>query len=267
MFLRSFMTFQDPTMCTVVVVGGDYIKKIENVTRKVEEIGDTMDRVPEAVFIFPESGSCSDEVEVTCGYIQGHNEGGEYHDRSVQECQSLCCSDPRCRSFESRQSRGLNCALSFHTKSDALIGRSYKETSCGDTDWKYHELKRSQGGITGGGKYSSKRIANIDGSWGPFFTVDFDLFIHSHVQTKRASVLAFEKTWWDPQGYPWYQAQVPQIHVDKRGFLRFTYSDEAASIKRVHKFKVELKKWYNIHIEQMRYKDKVMRSEIFFLKS
>ena len=49
---RSFVSFSDPTGCTVVVVGGEYIHRLDEVMKNVDEIGDEMDRIPEAVFVF-----------------------------------------------------------------------------------------------------------------------------------------------------------------------------------------------------------------------
>ena len=50
--IRSFVSFSDPTGCTVVVVGGEYIHRLDEVMKNVDEIGDEMDRIPEAVFVF-----------------------------------------------------------------------------------------------------------------------------------------------------------------------------------------------------------------------
>ena len=51
--LKSFMNFEDPTFCTVVVVGGEYINKIDAVMDKLAVTGgDELKRLPEAVFLF-----------------------------------------------------------------------------------------------------------------------------------------------------------------------------------------------------------------------
>ena len=50
--LRSFVSFSDPTGCTVVVVGGEYIHRLDEVMKNVDEIGDEIRRLPEAVFLF-----------------------------------------------------------------------------------------------------------------------------------------------------------------------------------------------------------------------
>ena len=50
---RSFVSFSDPTGCTVVVVGGEYIHRLDEVMKNVDEIVDEMnERIPEAVFVF-----------------------------------------------------------------------------------------------------------------------------------------------------------------------------------------------------------------------
>ena len=54
--MRRFTTFEDPLSCFVVVVGGEYIHKMEAVTKRVEgkdQIGDHLGfRITEAVFVF-----------------------------------------------------------------------------------------------------------------------------------------------------------------------------------------------------------------------
>ena len=46
------MSFSDPTGCTVVVVGGEYIHRLDEVMKNVDKIGDEIDRIPEPVFVF-----------------------------------------------------------------------------------------------------------------------------------------------------------------------------------------------------------------------
>ena len=50
--IRSFVSFSDPTGCTVVVVGGEYIHRLDEVMKNVDEISGEMFRIPEAVFVF-----------------------------------------------------------------------------------------------------------------------------------------------------------------------------------------------------------------------
>ena len=51
--LKSFMNFEDPTYCTAVVVGGEFINKIDAVMDKLAGIGlEGLKRLPEAVFLF-----------------------------------------------------------------------------------------------------------------------------------------------------------------------------------------------------------------------
>ena len=55
-FGRRFSTFEDPLPCFVVVVGGEYIHKLDDVMKRVEgkdQIGDHLGfRIPETVFVF-----------------------------------------------------------------------------------------------------------------------------------------------------------------------------------------------------------------------
>ena len=52
-YSRRFTTFEDPLSCFVVVVGGEYIHKMDDVIRRVNDIGDHLGfRIPEAVFVF-----------------------------------------------------------------------------------------------------------------------------------------------------------------------------------------------------------------------
>ena len=59
---RSFVSFEDPVWCFVVVVEGDYIYRMDKVMKRVDDIrdcstcrsdiGDYFGRIPEAVFVF-----------------------------------------------------------------------------------------------------------------------------------------------------------------------------------------------------------------------
>ena len=51
-YLRRFTTFEDPLSCFVVVVGGEYICKMDAVMRRVDTIGLLLGFIPEAVFVF-----------------------------------------------------------------------------------------------------------------------------------------------------------------------------------------------------------------------
>ena len=55
-YLRRFATFEDPLSCFVVVVGGEYICRMEAVMKRVEgkyQIGEYLGfRIPETVFVF-----------------------------------------------------------------------------------------------------------------------------------------------------------------------------------------------------------------------
>ena len=83
---------------------------------------------------------------------------------------------------------------------------------------------------------TNKEIGAINGTWGPFFRISFDLIIHSYVKGKGkqgwSSVLAFDKK--------------PSVDLNKNGELRIFFQ------QRKYNFisNVDLKKWYNITIEQ-----------------
>ena len=51
--VKSSMTVEDPTFCSVIVVGGEFINKIDAVMDKLSVTGkDELKRLPEAVFLF-----------------------------------------------------------------------------------------------------------------------------------------------------------------------------------------------------------------------
>ena len=51
--MNSTMTVDDPTFCSAIVVGGEFINKIDAVMDKLAVIGrDELKRLPEAVFLF-----------------------------------------------------------------------------------------------------------------------------------------------------------------------------------------------------------------------
>ena len=89
----------------------------------------------------------------------------------------------------------------------------------------------------------NKEIGTID-SWGPVFRISFDLIIHSYVKGKGkqgwSSVLAFNKK--------------PSIDLNKNGELRIFFQQRKYSFVT----NVDLRKWYNISIEQ-KPKDKKVR--------
>ena len=94
----------------------------------------------------------------------------------------------------------------------------------------------------------NKEIGAINGTWGPFFRVSFDLIIHSYVKGKGkqgwSSVLAFNKK--------------PSIDLNKNGELRFFFEN------RKYNFisNVVLNKWYNISIEQKPNNKKVSQKKL-----
>ena len=99
---------------------------------------------------------------------------------------------------------------------------------------------------------NNNEIAAINGTWGPFFRVSFDLIIHSHKKGKGkkgwSSVLAF-------QGLG-KSEKVPAITVTKKGVLIFTNSVNGNKNYKIN-FNIELNSWYNITIEQKPKNEKV----------
>ena len=96
---------------------------------------------------------------------------------------------------------------------------------------------------------TNKEIGAINGTWGPFFRISFDLIIHSYVKGKGkqgwSSVLAFDKK--------------PSITLNKSGELKFFFQ------KRKYNFisNVVLNKWYEISIEQKPNNQKVRRKSLY----
>ena len=83
----------------------------------------------------------------------------------------------------------------------------------------------------------NKEIGVINGTWGPFFRISFDLIIHSYVKGKGkqgwSSVLAFDKK--------------PSVDLNKNGELRIFFQRRKYTFSTSN---VDLNKWYNISIEQ-----------------
>ena len=106
----------------------------------------------------------------------------------------------------------------------------------------------------------NKRIGAINGTWGPFFRVSFDLMIHSYVKGKGkqgwSSVLAFKAN--KGQIDKEHGDRAPTVAVNKNGHLRFSNS-VSGNEKYKFIFNVDLNKWYNITIEQRPSNEKVTR--------
>ena len=98
----------------------------------------------------------------------------------------------------------------------------------------------------------NKEIGVINGTWGPFFRISFNLIIHSYVKGKGkqgwSSVLAFDRK--------------PSIDLKKNGELRFFFHQRKYSFVT----NVDLNRWYNISIEQKGNNRKVSfkKSEVQF---
>ena len=92
----------------------------------------------------------------------------------------------------------------------------------------------------------NQKIGTINGTWGPFFRISFDLIIHSYVKGKGkqgwSSVLAFDKK--------------PSVDLNKNGELRIFFQQKKYNFIS----NVDLNSWYNISIEQ-KPKDKKVREK------
>ena len=113
----------------------------------------------------------------------------------------------------------------------------------------------------------NNEIAAINGTWGPFFRVSFDLIIHSHKKGKGkkgwSSILAFNNEISDCCNQQPIKRSccnkgdnVPAITVTKKGVLIFTNSVNGNKNHKIN-FNIELNSWYNITIEQKPKKEKV----------
>ena len=95
----------------------------------------------------------------------------------------------------------------------------------------------------------NNEIGRINGTWGPFFRISFDLIIHSYVKGKGkqgwSSVLAFNKK--------------PSVDLNKNGELRIFFQQRKYSFIT----NVDLNKWYNITIRQKAENKKVRKNKNF----
>ena len=84
-------------------------------------------------------GSCKTRKKYPCSGIFGDTQK-KFYKKLYEECERLCCRDPKCQSFDHRILRkyDYNCALYYETKDDA--GKSYKTGTCQDVDfWNHYE--------------------------------------------------------------------------------------------------------------------------------
>ena len=106
----------------------------------------------------------------------------------------------------------------------------------------------------------NEEIGTID-SWGPTFSVSFDLIIHSFVKGKGkqgwSSVLAFKGNGGKSHCCK-HGDRIPDVALNKNGVLRFSHS-VSGNKKYQFLFNVDLNKWYNITIEQEKNYQKVNR--------
>ena len=105
----------------------------------------------------------------------------------------------------------------------------------------------------------NKEIGSINGTWGPFFRISFDLIIHSYVKGKGkqgwSSVLAFKGNGGKSHCCK-HGDRVPDLALSKNGDLRLSNSI-SGNKKYSFNFNIDLYKWHNIIVEQKPHKGKV----------
>ena len=91
---------------------------------------------------------CTVGFKRKCAHIMGHNDGGKFSGKALDECRELCCADPMCKSFDHRlidkEMDGGNCAISYKTKDD--VRNDYHTdsgNSCTESSWSYTEINQS----------------------------------------------------------------------------------------------------------------------------
>ena len=96
-------------------------------------------------------------------------------------------------------------------------------------------------------------------SWGPFFRVSFDLIVHSHVQDDWSNVLSFKGNGGNSD-LSQIGDTIPAILFSKdKSELRITNTGDGNANFHFD-FKIDLKHWYNILIEQKPKNKKVRKN-------
>ena len=93
-------------------------------------------------------------------------------------------------------------------------------------------------------------------SWGPLFRVSFDIKINSYQKTKWGSILDFKGNG-GTRDCCKHGDRIPTVLYEKR-YKALVFASSVNGDGNYHiKYKVELKKWYNIIIEQISINEKV----------
>ena len=93
-------------------------------------------------------------------------------------------------------------------------------------------------------------------SWGPLFRVSFDMKINSYQKTKWGSILDFKGNG-GTRDCCKHGDRIPSVQYEKR-YKALVFASSVNGDGNYHiKYKVELKKWYNIIIEQISINEKV----------
>ena len=94
----------------------------------------------------------------------------------------------------------------------------------------------------------NKEIGAINGVWGPFFRISFDLIIHSLDQHGFSNILSFRAL----------STFYPHVGLHSTGYLRFRRNHDFFN------FAIEKNQWYNIVIEQKLLKRKVKERKAYY---
>ena len=99
----------------------------------------------------------------------------------------------------------------------------------------------------------NKEIGAINGVWGPFFRISFDLIIHSLDQHGFSNILSFRAL----------STFYPHVGLHSTGYLRFLHTVDFLQ-KNVFDFVIEKNQWYNIVIEQKLLKRKRKERKAYY---
>ena len=80
--------------------------------------------------------------------LMGHTTIG-YHDKSFEDCLTLCCENRMCKSFDHGDHSGYNCAIISTTKDEVSLVPGSKQ-------WSHYEVFKTSGMIVGEGKGEGK---------------------------------------------------------------------------------------------------------------
>ena len=94
-------------------------------------------------------------------------------------------------------------------------------------------------------------------SWGPYFSLSFDLMVFKHVKYTWSSIIAFKGN--DGRNNCCRKEdRIPAVFLNKDGNIHFrNYVSGTANYNQQTKHKIQLMKWHKVRIEQAPYGSKV----------